>query len=102
MAPDLGAVVAKAVEMALNGDRQMIKLILDLHISKPAHVEDEGGGKNQVNILVQNLTKTPSTDVVVKEIIDVQPETPRHDGDPKEHAEEHSVSTEASFDDSKQ
>lgn len=101
MAPDLGGVVAKAVEMALNGDRQMIKLILDLHISKPAHVEDEGGGKNQVNILVQNLTKTPSTDVVVKDITDVEPETPGSDGDAEEHSEEHAERAETSLNDGK-
>lgn len=54
--------------MAKKGDRQMIKLLLELHISKPAHVEDEAGGKNQVNILVQNLTKPTDKEVTVIDV----------------------------------
>lgn len=33
-APDIGAVMEKAVEMALDGDRTMIKLLLEQHMSK--------------------------------------------------------------------
>lgn len=54
--------------MAKKGDRQMIKLLLELHISKPSHVEDEAGGKNQVNILVQNLTKPTDKEVTVIDV----------------------------------
>jgi hypothetical protein len=49
-------VLAKALEMALNGDRSMIKLLLELHMSKPQHHDSDESGKNQVQILVQNLT----------------------------------------------
>ena len=33
-APDLGGVLDKCMELALDGDRQMIKLLLELHMSK--------------------------------------------------------------------
>lgn len=94
-APDVGGVLRKAVEMALAGDRQMIKLILELHISKPAHAEDEQGGKNQVNILVQNLTKDKPETRVVEVIAHEQAETPGRDGDPEEHPEEYAVGPKA-------
>lgn len=99
MAPDLGAVVTKAVEMALNGDRQMIKLILELHISKPTHSEDEAGGKNQVNILVQNLTKSNETKII--EVKDVEADSAGSDRHSEKHAEVHPVGTETGTDNGK-
>ena len=33
-APDLGGVLGKCMELALDGDRQMIKLLLELHMTK--------------------------------------------------------------------
>lgn len=95
-APDLGSVLAKAVEMALDGDKDMIKLLLTLHISKPVASEDESTGKNQVNILVQNLTK--QTEVSVKEVIDVEAISAGSDRHSEEHAEVDSVSAEAGLD----
>jgi len=60
-------VLAQALEMALNGDRSMIKLILELHMSKPQHHDSEDAGKNQVQILVQNLTQDkPAVTVTAK------------------------------------
>jgi hypothetical protein len=49
-------VLAKALEMALNGDRAMIKLILDLHMSKPVHQDEGDTGRTTVQVLVNNLT----------------------------------------------
>lgn len=38
-APQMKEVLAKAFELAQAGDRSMIKLLLELHMSKNAHVE---------------------------------------------------------------
>lgn len=68
-APAVGAVLGKALEMALAGDKNMIRLILELHMSKPQAQEDATGGKNQVNIQINNLTNKKKPPV---EVIDVQ------------------------------
>jgi|SRR5688572_1881831 len=50
-APDIGRVLAKAFELALDGDRQMIKLLVEAHLSKNA--TDESGkaaDRPQINI----------------------------------------------------
>lgn len=76
----------------------MIKLLLELHISKPTHHEDETGGKNQVNILVQNLTKEPPK---VVEVINVEATPAGGDRHSEEHAEVDSASAEAGLDNGK-
>jgi hypothetical protein len=49
-APDLSKVMKKAVELAIEGDRAMIKLLLDLHIGK-GHTERENAvEKVEINI----------------------------------------------------
>lgn len=63
-APAVAEVLAKALQMALSGDRRMIELILSLHMSKPAAQEEVDGGRSQVQILIQNLT-TPDKPVEV-------------------------------------
>lgn len=50
-------VLDKAVELALSGDRLMIKLLLELHMSKASHTEDTTAGKSQVAVVIQNLTE---------------------------------------------
>lgn len=52
-------VLKKAINLALAGDRMMIKLLLELHMSKSAHQDDEKGGKSQVAVVIQNLTDRP-------------------------------------------
>jgi hypothetical protein len=52
-------VLQKAIELALEGDRMMIKLLLELHMSRQVHSEDESGGKSKVAVVIQNLTETP-------------------------------------------
>lgn len=56
-APNIGAVLAKAVELALKGDKVMIKLLLELHMSRSQHQDDQSDGKNHVTLVVQNLTQ---------------------------------------------
>lgn len=64
------AVLEKAIELALEGDRMMIKLLLELHISKVQSQEDDKGGKSQVAVVIQNLTDAPvNQPISVKEII---------------------------------
>jgi len=47
----------------------MIKLLLELHMSRQVHQEDETGGKSQVAVVIQNLTDAPvSQPISVKEI----------------------------------
>jgi hypothetical protein len=68
-------VLDKAIELALAGDRLMIKLLLEMHMSKTVATEDSTGGKSQVAVVIQNLTdKVGNT-----EIIDVTPKQ----GNPK-------------------
>src|SRR6185312_2244606 len=68
-APRIVEVLDKAFELALEGDRQMIKLLLELHMSRQVHQEDETGGKSQVAVVIQNLTDAPvSQPISVKEI----------------------------------
>lgn len=63
-------VLDKAVELALAGDRLMIKLLLELHMSKAAHTEDTTGGKSQVAVVIQNLTDGSGPG----KVIDVSPQ----------------------------
>lgn len=66
---EMPKVLKKAIELALSGDRMMIKLLLELHMSRQAHQEDESGGKSQVAVVIQNLTDQPVTQPIsVKEI----------------------------------
>lgn len=54
--------------MALAGDRMMIKLLLELHMSRQTHQDDESGGKSQVAVVIQNLTDNPvSQPITIKE-----------------------------------
>lgn len=99
-------VLRVAIQKALEGDNDMIKLILGLHMSKPQHHDSEDSGKGTVQILVQNLTQ-PSEKPVKVTAIDVtpQPKVINHeqsesdasgdDGNPKKHPEEHSASYQA-------
>lgn len=48
----------------------MIKLLLEMHISKSAHTEDTTQGKSQVAVVIQNLTDKGSA---TAEVIDVTP-----------------------------
>lgn len=84
-APAVGAVLGKALDLALAGDRQMIRLILELHLSKPQAYEDVTGGRNAVNIQINNLTKPKQV-----EVIDVSNESASagDHGDSEEHAKD--------------
>lgn len=62
-------ILSTAIEMALNGDRQMIKLLLDFHLSKPQASEDENQGKDKIQVNIKNLTLDKNT----KFIRDVTP-----------------------------
>jgi hypothetical protein len=49
-APDMGAVLEKAVEMALDGHPGMIKLLLDMHVSKGTNEDAKGSEKVAIQI----------------------------------------------------
>lgn len=70
-APDIGAVLDKAVELALGGDTQMIKLLIDLHMTKGASDEAKGIEK----VAIQINSSAPQ----VVEIIDITSETTEED-----------------------
>lgn len=66
-------ILEKAIELALEGDRMMIKLLLEQHMSKSQHSEDEGEGKGRVQVLIQNNTAQPVKAAVVKsDVIDAE------------------------------
>ena len=60
MATYMPMVLQQAIEKALNGDRQMIKLLLEMHISKAAAADDEMQGKDTVRVTIKDLTLDPS------------------------------------------
>jgi len=68
-APDMQAVMDKAVELALEGDKHMIKLLLDLHVSRAGN-NDETKGSDKVAIQI-NTVETPSINTV-EDIKDVE------------------------------
>jgi hypothetical protein len=49
-APDLPAVLDKAVELAVSGDRAMIKLLLELHMAKGTADKENAVEKVEINI----------------------------------------------------
>jgi hypothetical protein len=49
-APDMLGVLTKAVELAKEGDRSMIKLLLELHMSKQASEQENAVEKVEINI----------------------------------------------------
>jgi hypothetical protein len=67
-APDLPGVLAKAVELALDGDRSMIKLLLELHMAKGT-AEKEGAAE-KVTIKIE--TTPPAKSVKPVDIIDAE------------------------------
>lgn len=95
-APAVGAVLGKALEMALAGDKHMIRLILELHMSKPQAQEDQTGGRSTINIQVNNLTNKKQK---VVEVIDVEATTTGSDGHSEEHAEVNPPGPKAGIDD---
>lgn len=98
-APAVGAVLGKALEMALAGDKSMIRLILELHMSKPQAQEDTSSGKNSVNIQINNLTDKRKPTIKIEEVIDVESTSTGSDGHSEEHAEVNPSGTQAGTDD---
>lgn len=64
-APELGEVLAVAIEKAKAGDNQMIKLLLEMHVSKGTSDEVKGGEKVAIQI-----NAMPTQDKKVVNIID--------------------------------
>jgi hypothetical protein len=81
--------------MALLGDKHMIRLILELHMSRPQAQEDSSSGRNAVQININNLTNKKPTPV---EVIDVEATPAGDDRHSEEYAEVNSPSAEASTD----
>lgn len=66
-------VLTKAIEMALEGDRSMIKLLVEMTMSKPQATEDVDEGKERVKVTIRNLTleqKQPSPQVIEARVIE--------------------------------
>lgn len=61
-------VLATAIELAKSGDRQMIKLLLDAHLSKPTSNDDEKAAE-KVSISIQG---TPPPKVERVHVIDAE------------------------------
>lgn len=72
-APDVGSVLKKAVDLALAGDRAMIKLLLELHMAKSGPEREHAVDKVEINI---SSADAPAAKVKAVNVIDVTP-TPR-------------------------
>jgi hypothetical protein len=69
-APDIGKVLGKAVELALDGDRTMIKLLLELHMAKGVAEKEGAAEKVTINIETSGPVKTVKpVDIIDAEII---------------------------------
>lgn len=66
--PDMGSVLGKAIELALDGDRQMIKLLLDKHLT--AGTNDDAKATEKVAIQINSHAAAPAV-----EVIDITSET---------------------------
>jgi hypothetical protein len=60
---DMKSVMRKALEMAMDGDRSMIKLILELHMSKGSS-QDTGKAVEKVNINISGPTNVKKEETV--------------------------------------
>lgn len=69
-APAVAEVLAKALQMALGGDRRMIEMILSFHLSKPSIVDETDNSRATVQILVQNLTQKNAPLEVEAKVVD--------------------------------
>lgn len=58
-APRMAEVLNKAIDLAIAGDRLMLKVLLELHMSKSQHEDSLDGDKSKVTLVVQNLTGSP-------------------------------------------
>lgn len=67
MSFDMRAVLHKAIEMAKAGDAMMIKLLLDKSISSPRSTDDEGAGREKIQIIINKL---PELKTVNAQVID--------------------------------
>jgi len=70
---EMPEILLKAIEMAKGGDRSMIKLLVEMTMSKPQTNDDESEGKEKVKVTIRNLTlehKTPDPKVIEGKVIE--------------------------------
>ena len=60
--PDMGAVLEKAIELALEGHPGMIKLLLELHMSKGTM--DDVKGSEKVAIQINSAGEAPKVNII--------------------------------------
>lgn len=53
---EMPEILIKAIEMAKDGDRAMIKLLVEMTMSKPQATEDADAGRERVKVTIRNLT----------------------------------------------
>ena len=82
-APNMAAVMQKAVDLALEGDRAMIKLLLELHVSKQSQDAENAVDKVEIHITSPNQTvsipppvPTKNVDYIDAEIVNREQERP--------------------------
>lgn len=63
-------VLNKAMEMALMGDRTMLKLLLELHMSKGYATEEKASEKVEINISTQTISEQPKAAPVAESILE--------------------------------
>lgn len=68
-APDIGKVLGKAVELALEGDRTMIKLLLELHMAKGVAEKENAVESVNINISTAEPKTAKPINVIDAEVI---------------------------------
>lgn len=73
-APEILDVMTKAIELAKSGDRAMIKLLLELHMSKQSAEQDQGVERVEINITssggAQTVKPVQQINVIEAEVVD--------------------------------
>jgi hypothetical protein len=78
---EMPEILLQAVEMAKKGDRAMIKLLIEMTMSKPQALEDESSGKERVQIVVRKLTlEQPKNEKVIEGTVIKDEQTNTEDG----------------------
>lgn len=58
-------ILQQAIEMAMQGDKEMIKLLVNSTLSKAAPIEETGEGREKVQVTIKDLTINSPTEAVV-------------------------------------
>jgi hypothetical protein len=72
-------VLQRAIELALKGDRVMLRLLIEMCMSKAVAVDDVSEGKDKVQVTIRRLNIDQLSMNKQPDVIDVTPESVKND-----------------------